>query len=69
MPNYIINKNSDNNGNNEVHTTTCAHLPLSSNQEQLGWHLNGTYAVAYAKSIGWKNADGCKHCAFEAHNG
>lgn len=67
--NYIINKNLDENGRNEVHVTTCSHLPLLRNQVSLGWHPNARSAVAYAKQIGWKYADGCYYCCNEAHHG
>ena len=69
MANYVLNKNSDSNGRNEVHTTTCSYVPLLQNQVSLGWHTNGVSAVNYAKSIGWKNSDGCYYCCKEAHNG
>ena len=69
MNNYIINKNSDENGRNEVHTTTCNHLPLSQNQYALGMHSDAKAAVAFAKLLGWKSADGCYYCCNEAHNG
>lgn len=69
MANYIINKNTDNNGKNEVHNTSCEHLPLLQNQVSLGWHANANAAVTYAKSIGWNNADGCYYCCNEAHKG
>lgn len=69
MPYYIINKNADNNGRNEVHTTACGHLPLSQNQVSLGWHTNALAAVNYAKLSGWNSADGCYYCCEEAHKG
>ena len=69
MPYYIINKNSDEKGLHEVHTTDCTRKPLSYNSESLGYFTNGVQAVAYAKSIGWKTADGCKYCCPEAHHG
>lgn len=69
MPYYIINKNSDEKGLHEVHTADCIRKPLSYNSESLGYFTNGVQAVAYAKSIGWKTADGCKYCCPEAHHG
>ena len=67
MNHYIINKNADSKGYNEVHTTSCDHLPASENQVDLGYHVDSVSAVAYAKLSGWKNADGCYHCCREAH--
>jgi len=67
MPNYIINNNKDSNGYNEVHTTACEHLPLKQNQVPLGWHVNSREAIAHAKRIGWKDADGCYYCCNDTH--
>ncbi len=67
MPNYIINKEADDKGYNEVHTTTCYRLPAVQNQVDIGWHANAIEAVAYAKSQGWTWADGCYYCSKEAH--
>lgn len=69
MAYYIINKNSDDNGRNEVHTATCSYLPYWQNQESLGWHTDAVAAVDYAKRNGWKNADGCYFCCNQAHHG
>ena len=33
MKYHIINKNKDDNGNNEVHTSDCYYKPAKSNQE------------------------------------
>lgn len=69
MPNYIINSNADHKGYNEVHETTCNHLPNYSNRIDLGWHINATSAVSYAKMNGWRHADGCYYCCEEVHHG
>mgnify|MGYP000894725497 CR=1 FL=1 len=69
MPNYIINKNTDNNGYNEVHTTDCGHAPAVYNQDSLGWFSNAKPAVSHAKNNGYPNADGCYYCCEEAHRG
>lgn len=69
MPYYIINRNSDEKGLHEVHTISCTHEPKPTNIANLGFFANGINAVAYAKSIGWTTADGCKFCAPEAHHG
>ena len=69
MPNYIINRQEDEKGLNEVHTTNCNHLPLSNNQVSIGWHADAISAVAYAKQNGWSKADGCYYCCNEAHHG
>ncbi len=69
MPNYIINRNKDDNGYNEIHDTTCKHLPALQNQVNLGWYLNSKEALSAAKTLGWKDADGCYHCCNEIHKG
>lgn len=71
MDKYIINRNTDINGNNEVHNKTigCRKMPLSSNQISLGEHRSAQEAVNYAKSIGLVNADGCYYCCNSAHKG
>lgn len=69
MIQYIINKNTDEKGFNEVHTTKCGYKPYPSNQVDIGLHIDEISAVNYAKSIGWYNADGCKYCCPKAHKG
>ncbi|MGO2207474.1 MAG: hypothetical protein ACTH4R_13440 [Staphylococcus xylosus] len=56
MPNYIINKNSQRNGDHEVHNTTagCSYMPNTENQVGLGYHENCQGAVAEAKRK-WPN--------------
>ena len=69
MNRYIINRNTDEKGLNEVHTTICSHKPNISNQVDIGFHIDEIESVRYAKSIGWHNADGCKYCCTKAHKG
>ncbi len=69
MNNYIINKNTDNNGYNEIHKSTCNYLPYSHNQHSLGFHFSDADALSYAKSIGYNKADGCKHCCPSINKG
>lgn len=69
MPNYLINKEKTDGQYNEVHITTCNHLPEYTNRYDLGFHMNGKDAVAYAKRIGFTDADGCYYCCGEAHKG
>lgn len=66
---YIINKNSDSKGYNEVHKATCSYLPSASNRVLLGTHATDYAAVRYAKQLGWTNADGCAHCCPTEHHG
>lgn len=70
MPIFVINKNQQSNGDNEVHnaTTGCAYMPNTENQIDLGSHTNCRGAVATAKST-WSDAkiNGCYYCCNECH--
>lgn len=69
MTYYVINKNKDTDGHNEVHKTSCAYCPSPINAVGLGYYNNAGDAVKYAKNSGWSAADGCYHCSREAHKG
>lgn len=70
MPSYIVNKNKQANGDNEVHVTPQQHsscsYPAPANQVALGWFPSCHGAVAEAKSRGY-NANGCYWCAKDCH--
>lgn len=65
---YLINKEKNNEGYNEVHTIECFRKPLASNQIELGVFSDAIEAVAYAKRIGYSDADGCYYCSSESHS-
>lgn len=71
MSKYIINRNVDSRGNNEIHNLnsypSCGHLPKPENQVLLGNFSTDKQALEYAKKNGWKNADGCYYCCKDAH--
>lgn len=67
MKKYYINKTSDINARNEVHTSDCFCLKLASKTEYLGEFNNAIEAVSYAKHNGYPHADGCNFCSSEAH--
>lgn len=72
MPQYIVNKNSQPNGDNEVHKyprSLCNKhdYPSPSNQVSLGTHLSCHGAVRRAKELGYRRANGCYYCATECH--
>lgn len=54
MPNFVINKNAQENGDHEVHNTTpgCRYMPRPENQIDLGSHPTCHEAVAAAKKDG-----------------
>lgn len=72
MNRFIINTNSQANGDHEVHNATmgCLYLPKPENQVDLGYHTSCHGAVAEAKRR-WpgKKIDGCYHCARPCHTG
>lgn len=67
MKKYYVNKTLDTNGRNEVHTSDCFWLSITSNAEYLGEFNNAIDAVSYAKCNGYSSADGCRFCSSEAH--
>ena len=74
MPNYIVNKNAQSNGDHEVHVTprsSCPSpdYPLPQNRVDLGLHATCHEAVQEAKRQGYTLADGCFHCSLPCHNG
>ena len=70
MPNYIVNKNAQSNGDNEVHVTPqqpeCKNYPIKENQEELGYYASCRGAVDEAKRRKYK-ANGCRWCAELCH--
>lgn len=71
MPNYIVNRNAQSNGDYEVHdlsrATSC--LPNEVNRVALGNHLNCGSAVQAARNAGYRKANGCAYCATACHTG
>ena len=60
MNHYLINKNVDEKGRNEIHKTNiCGHLPDLKNRENLGWFSSDEDALKHAKDNGYPKADGC----------
>jgi hypothetical protein len=66
MQEYIMNKNSQLNGDHVVHVFTCNHLPLIQNKLSLGYHDHCSTAITQAKKID-PDADGCAHCLRACH--
>ncbi len=74
MPYYIVNKNAQSNGDNEVHVTprsSCSSplYPNPENQVHLGYHSTCHGAVQAAKNLGYRRANGCYYCANACHTG
>lgn len=64
---YYVNKNSQSNGDHEVHDEYCPKLPNLENRIYLGEFSSCHPAVAAAKNY-YSKADGCKICSDECHN-
>jgi len=66
MAPYYVNKNAQETGEHEVHTTGCPHPPEPENRLHLGRFTNCHDAVEEAKKH-YDNVDGCFHCTNECH--
>lgn len=64
MQRYVVNNNTQANGDHEVHKSDCRYFP--SNYKDLGWHSTCITAVAEAKKTYWKS-NGCIHCSPGCH--
>lgn len=65
---YYVNKNSQPNGDHEVHAGTCTRLPLEHNRQYLGLFQNCSAAVTEAKKT-YPKANGCYYCSNACHTG
>ncbi|MAO93003.1 MAG: hypothetical protein CMM78_11315 [Rhodospirillaceae bacterium] len=63
---YYVNKNAQNNGDHEVHTTGCSFMPDPANRLSLGEHSNCSTAVAKAKQT-YRQSNGCYYCCNSCH--
>jgi len=66
MANYYVNKNSQSNGDHEVHKSGCKHMPEEQNKILLGDFYTCFDAVRVAKTI-YPTTDGCFYCCNECH--
>jgi len=65
---YYVNKQVQDNGDHEVHESTCSWLPKEENRQYLGFFTNCHDAVREAKKY-YGQSNGCKHCCPECHTG
>lgn len=68
MPQYYVNKNSQANGDHEVHQAGCSHMPAPQNRLALGLHMNCSTAVQAARRV-YPKANGCFYCCRACHTG
>ena len=66
MARYYVNRDSQPNGDHEVHTVNCSHPPLPTNRLDLGEHPNCQSAVREAKRT-YVKSNGCYYCCRECH--
>ncbi|HKK44410.1 MAG TPA: hypothetical protein VJ964_02735 [Balneolaceae bacterium] len=67
MSRYYVHTLTDDDGDHEVHKSTCSRLPKPGNMADLGVHSNCASAVTEAERRGFKPADGCAHCSETCH--
>ena len=63
---YIVNKNAQENGDQEVHEDGCSYMPDWKNRKPLGDFTNCHDALIEAKKYD-SDADGCYYCSRECH--
>lgn len=66
MSRYYVNKNAQNNGDHEVHTTGCSYMPKEENKISLGICQNYQEAVRKAKDH-YSQSNGCYYCCNACH--
>lgn len=70
MPNFVLNRNKQANGDHEVHNTTdgCSFMPNPENQVPLGIHATCHDAVTAAKNANPSlRINGCYYCCRACH--
>ncbi len=66
MTMYYVNKNAQNNGDHEVHESTCSYLPKTENCLYLGNFDSCKKAVSKAKET-YSQSNGCYYCSNACH--
>jgi hypothetical protein len=65
---YYVNKNAQENGEHEVHSSSCSLLPVEADRIYLGDFTTCTHGVAAAKQF-YPHPNGCSQCSNECHTG
>lgn len=68
MDYYYVNKNAQDNGDHEVHKSSCRYLPNYANLLALGYFSNCGDAVKEAKKH-YSKSNGCYYCCTICHTG
>jgi hypothetical protein len=66
MPNYYVNTNAQNNGDHEVHESTCAWMPEAQHRLHLGTFTTCAPAVKEARRT-YPLSNGCYYCSEACH--
>jgi len=66
MAYYYVNKNSQANGDHEVHTLTCSFVPKEENRIYLGSFNGCSLAVIEARKH-YSKVNGCYYCSTSCH--
>jgi hypothetical protein len=66
MSRYYVNMNAQANGDHEVHTTGCSHMPETENRIYLGDFSSCSPAVKEAKRH-YAQSNGCYYCCNPCH--
>ena len=69
MSKYYVNRNVQDNGDHEVHTTGCNWMPDPENRIYLGDFTSCGPAVAEAKREHYSQSNGCYYCSRPCHTG
>jgi hypothetical protein len=65
---YYVNKNSQSNGDHEVHKSGCSYLPAEANRLYLGTFETCAPAVREAKKT-YPQSNGCYFCSRACNTG
>jgi hypothetical protein len=63
---YYVNKNPQDNGDHEVHVSSCSRLPDQDNRLYLGSFETCRPAVTEAKKT-YSQSNGCYYCSEDCH--
>jgi hypothetical protein len=66
MDKYLVNTNTQSNGDHEVHKEDCGHLPKPKNRRFLGYYTGCQDAVREAKKY-YRQSNGCFYCCYPCH--
>jgi hypothetical protein len=66
MASYCVNRNSQSNGDHEVHVYSCSYLPAAENRLYLGDFATCGPAVTEAKKH-YAQSNGCYYCCNPCH--